>query len=97
MDEFTNAADMSTTAENESCPQSVCIDALRVYDSCSDKDCLDDLRVYFTESAQCVIDTAQSVRIKDAEVLCVLTDLEAVPFHKGFYSVDMTFFFEICL
>lgn len=76
---------------------SVCIDALRVYDSCSDKDCLRDLKVYFTEANQNIVDSAVSVRIKEADVISVLTDLEPVPFHKGFYSVDMTYFFSVSL
>lgn len=99
MVEFNNSADYSTSAadtENR-CSQSVCIDALRVYDSCGDKDCLSDLKVYFTDSDQAKIDTAVSVRIKEADVISVLTDLEPVPFHKGFYSVDMTFFFDVTL
>ncbi|MBQ4105420.1 MAG: hypothetical protein IJC86_03425 [Clostridia bacterium] len=96
---MTNAADCNTSAANSenTCPQSVCIDALRVYDSCGDKDCLTDLRVFFTDQVQSIIDTAISVRIREADVISVLTDLEPVPFHKGFYSVDMTFFFDINL
>ena len=86
----------ATNADN-GCSQSVCIDALRVYDSCSDKDCLTDMKVYFTENVQNIIDSAVTVRIKDAEVISVMTDLESVPFHKGFYSVDMTFFYDISL
>ena len=77
--------------------EAVCIDAFRVYDSCADKDCLKDLRVYFTEAGQHVIDQACTVRIKSADVLTVYVDLEPVPFNKGFYSVDMTFFFEVNL
>ncbi len=76
---------------------SVCIDAMRIYDSCSDKDCLTDLNVYFTDTVQAQVDTAVNVRLKDAEVITVVTDLEPVPFNKGFYSVDMTFFFDITL
>ncbi len=99
MAETTSAADCTTSAANNEscCSQSVCIDALRVYDSCGDKDCLTDLRVFFTDSVQSIIDTAVSVRIREADVISVLTDLEPVPFHKGFYSVDMTFFFDISL
>lgn len=99
MAEFTNAADCNTSAANPETPnsQAVCIDALRVYDSCGDKDCLSDMRVYFTDAVQSIIDTAVSVRIKDADVISVMTDLEPVPFHKGFYSVDMTYFFDISL
>lgn len=77
--------------------EAVCIDAYRVYDSCADKDCLEDLRVYFTPSRQEVIDQAVNVRIKDVEVITVYVDLEPVPFQKGFYSVDMTFFFDVKL
>ncbi len=73
----------------------VCIDAFRIYDSCGDKDCLEDLKVLFSDSAQCIIDKASNVRMKDVEVICVYIDLEPVPFHKGFYSVNMTFFFDV--
>lgn len=31
------------------------------------------------------------------EVITVYLDLEPVPFNKGFYSIDMTFFFNVCL
>lgn len=77
--------------------EAVCIDAYRVYDSCGDKDCLEDLRVYFTDPAQNVIDQSSNVRMRNAEVIMVYVDLEPVPFHKGFYSVDMTFFFAVYL
>lgn len=99
MADYSSSADCNTSAVNSGdCDsRSVCIDAQRVYDSCSDKDCLNDMRVYFTNEDQCTIDTAVSVRLREAEVISVLTDLEPVPFHKGFYSVDMTFFFDVSL
>ena len=75
----------------------VCIDARRVYDSCSDKDCLRDLTVYFSAQGQQTIDYAINVRLRDAEVLNVMLDIEPVPFHRGFYSIDMTYFFMITL
>ena len=77
--------------------EAVCIDAMRIYDSCSDKDCLEDLRVYFTPDKQNLIEDAANVRMKNVEVITVYLNLEPVPFNKGFYSVDMTFFFDICL
>ena len=73
--------------------EAVCIDAARVYDSCADKDCLADLRVYFTDSTQDVVDRATSIRCRGAEVINVISDVEKVPFNKGFYSVDLTYFF----
>lgn len=75
--------------------EAVCIDAMRIYDSCSDKDCLEDIRVLFPAARQPVIDTATSVRIKDVSVITVYLDLQPIPFNKGFYSVDMTFFFDV--
>lgn len=95
MSDITNTAEYNSAGTQEC--SNVCIDALRVYDSCGDKDCLSDLAVYFTEANQNLIDAAVSVRLKEAEVVSVLSDLEAVPFHKGFYSVDMTYFFNIIL
>ena len=35
--------------------------------------------------------------MRNVDVLVVYLGLEPVPFHKGFYSVDMTFFFEVTL
>ena len=75
--------------------EAVCINAGRVYDSCSDKDCLEDLQVLFTNQAQPIIDNALSVKCRRVEVLNVFLDVEPVPFNKGFYSVDMTFFFKV--
>ena len=82
---------------NTSSTDPVCIDAQRIYDSCGDKDCLTDLRVYFTSAAQEQIDNCVNVRIRDCDVMTVLIDIEPVPFHRGFYSVDMTYFFEVVL
>ena len=77
------------------CKEAVCIDAGRVYDSCSDKDCLEDLRVYFTERDQMVINHAVSVRARNVEVITTYIDVEALPFNRGYYSCDLTFFFEV--
>lgn len=89
-------SDYSEIKQPEDCAkETVCIDAFRVYDSCGDKNCLEDLPVYFTEQSQIIINKANSVRIRDVEVITVCIDLEPVPFHRGFYSVDMTYFFEV--
>ena len=75
----------------------VCIDARRVYDSCGDKDCLSDMPVYLSEASQSLIDTAVNVRIRSADVLNTTLDIEPVPFNRGFYSIDITYFFEVIL
>lgn len=77
--------------------EAVCIDAMRIYDSCSDKDCLEDIRVLFCPAQQALVDSAANVRIKDVNVITVYIDLQPIPFNKGFYSVDMTFFFDVSL
>lgn len=77
--------------------ESVCIDAARVYDSCADKDCLENLPVFFQQCVQQRVDSACNVRLRDVDVITVYIDLEPVPFHRGFYTVDMTFFFEVKL
>ena len=75
--------------------EAVCVDSSRIYDSCCDKDCLEDLRVFFTEEAQEIVDQANNVRLKDIDVLNVFIDTESIPFNKGFFTVDITFFFKI--
>lgn len=75
--------------------EAVCIETARIYDSCSAKDCFEDLQVYFTDTAQSIIDAAVSVKSKKAAVLNVYMNVEPVAFNKGFYSVDITFFFKV--
>ena len=77
--------------------ESVCINAPRIYDSCSDKDCFEDLPVLLTKPGQCLIDKATSVRLNNVNVCNVAVSLQPVPFHNGFYAVDMTFYFDVCL
>ncbi len=82
---------------NSAVREAVCIDTSRVYDSCADKDCLTDLRVYFTDCAQATIDAATSIRCKGSEVIDVIAEVDKVPFNRGYYSVDITFFFMVTL
>lgn len=77
--------------------EAVCINAGRIYDSCSDKDCLEDLQVFFTPLNQAIVDNATAIKCKCVQVYTVLMDVEPVPFNKGFYSVDMTFYFLVRL
>ncbi|MGN1433601.1 MAG: hypothetical protein ACI4XI_07865 [Ruminococcus sp.] len=73
----------------------ICIDADRIYDSCGAKDCLSDLPLMFTESEQALIENACSVRINRANIITSTVEVEPVAFHRGFYSVDMTFYFSV--
>ena len=77
--------------------EAVCIHTDKVFDSCRDKDCLENIRVYLTASGQSVVDRAINVKSTKAEIIWVFSDIEAVPFNRGFFSVDLKFFFRITL
>lgn len=77
--------------------EAVCIHTDKVYDSCRDKDCLENIRVYMTAAGQSVVDRAIKVKCTKAEIIWIFTDIEAVPFNRGYYSVDLKYFFKIKL
>ena len=77
------------------CKEAVCVDAGRVYDSCCDKDCIEGMRLFFTERDQMLVDHATGIRTKKAEVITTYIDVEALPFNRGYYSCDLTFFFNV--
>lgn len=85
------------TPENGNFREAVCIHTDKVYDSCRDKDCLENIRVYLTACGQDVIDRAINVKCVKAEIIWVFSDIEPVPFNRGFYSVDLKYFFKITL
>ncbi len=62
---------------------------------CIDKDCLEDLRVYLTRSSQAIIDKAINVKCRKAELIWVFIDVESVSFNRGFFSVDVKYFYRI--
>ncbi len=76
--------------------EAVCIDTKRIFDSCVSKDCLEDLRVTFFSRSQRLIDEAVTVKTRECSIEEVSIDVEEVPFNRGFYSVDITFYFKIC-
>ena len=77
--------------------EAVCIHTKKIFDSCKDKDCIEDLRVYPTRGCQEVIDRAVSVKAGSAELLYAYIDVEPVSFNRGFYTVDMRFFYHVTL
>lgn len=77
--------------------EAVCIDAMRIYDSCSDKDCLEDMRVLFPAAVQPLVDSAANVRVRYVDVISVYIDMQPIPFNRGYYSIDLTFFFDVSL
>lgn len=75
--------------------EAVCIDTMRVYDSYADKDCLEDIRLLIPAEQQQYLDCARDVKIRDVEVITVCCDVTDVPFNKGCFTVDLTYFIEV--
>ncbi|MBR5534378.1 MAG: hypothetical protein IKU62_05970 [Ruminiclostridium sp.] len=75
--------------------EAVCIHTRKIFDSCRDKDCIEDLRVYPTRNSQAVIDRALSVRGGRAELLQAYIDVEPAPYNKGFFHVDIRYYYRI--
>lgn len=75
--------------------EAVCIHTKKIFDSCRDKDCLEDLRFYPTQSSKAVIDRAISIKPGTAELLDVYIDVEPVGFNRGFYTVDVRYFYRV--
>ena len=77
------------------CHDSACIHTKRIMDSCLDKDCVEDLRVYLTREGQNVLNRSASVRVRSAELLYVYIDVEPIAYKRGYYSIDLTFYYRI--
>ena len=77
--------------------EAVCIHTKKIFDSCRDKDCIEDLRFYPTTCGQDVLNRAQTVKGGKAELLYTYIDVEPVAFNRGFYTVDMRFFYRVTL
>gem|GEM_PF-23462 len=77
--------------------EAVCVHTSKVYDSCRSKECLRDIRVYLCREAQELLNAGGIVSVKprSAELLCVRIDVERVQFNRGFYTVDIRFFYKI--
>lgn len=81
--------------EERSIREAVCIHTRKIFDACKDKDCVDDLRVYLTRCSQEAIDRALSVKAGCAELLYAYIDVEPITFNRGFYTVDVRYFYRI--
>ena len=71
------------------------INANKIFDACRDKDCVEDLRVYPTVSSQTLINSAISVRPSSATLLSAEVNVDAISFKRGYYTVDVTFFYRV--
>lgn len=86
-----NSGVAGTTTDN-----STCINVDKIYDSARDKDCIEDLRVYVDQNGQSAIDHATSLRCKCADVIWANISVSDVAFNRGYFAVDIRFYFRIC-
>ncbi len=75
--------------------EAVCVHTKKIYAGCRDKDCIEDLRVYPTVSSRALVDTAISIRPKGAELLYAAVNVEEISFNRGYYTVDVTYFYRV--
>jgi len=91
-----NALGNSQSSVNPSNDRSTCIDVHKIYDSAKDKDCIEDLRVYLGPEGQEFIDNASNIRSKCAEVLWASISVSEVAFNRGYYAIDIRYYFRLC-
>ena len=77
--------------------QALSIHTRKITDSCRDKDCIEDLRVYLTKGSQALLDAATCARVRCAELLYTYIDVEPVAFNRGYYTIDMRYFYRVTL
>ncbi|MGI6667906.1 MAG: hypothetical protein ACOX4M_00145 [Acetivibrionales bacterium] len=77
--------------------EAVCIQVEKIYDSCKEKDCIEDARVFFKKPDRIdrIVNNAINVKARRAEVVKVFSDVEEVPFKRGFFTVDIKFFIKV--
>lgn len=80
---------------DHSLKEAVCVNVNKIYDSCRDKDCIKNVEVYLSSSAQTILNNTNNVKAEDARIVFACVDVSPVPFNKGFFSVDVTYYFEI--
>jgi hypothetical protein len=51
--------------------------------------------VFLTDYSQEIVDKATNIRCKDAEIIWTHVLVEPVPFNRGFYQIDIRFFFKL--
>lgn len=80
---------------NQEIREATCIHTRKIYDSCQAKDCVEGVRLYPTLAACSVLNAASSLKNGKAELLTVLLNVEPVGLGRGFYTIDLRFFYRI--
>ena len=74
-----------------------CIDTYKIYDSCRGKDCIENARILFTDIGQETLNQCGNVRAKSAKLLTTSITNNELPFNKGYYQIDIRFYFLVVL
>jgi len=75
--------------------EAVCVHTRKIYDSCREKECLQDLPVYLTCSSQTILENAINVKARSAELLWTYINVEPITYNRGFYTVDVRYFYKL--
>ncbi len=75
--------------------EAVSVHTQKIFDSCRDRDCIENIRMYPDAASQCALSGAIGVRAKSAELLYASINVEEVAFNRGYYTVDVRFFYKI--
>lgn len=81
--------------ESAAVREAVCIHTRKIFDSCRDKDCMEDLRLFPDTVSQQYISGAMGIRAKSAELLYAGVEVEEVAFNRGYYTVDIRYFYKV--
>jgi len=76
---------------------SCCIDTYRIYDSCRAQECIEDMKVLLTDDGQETLNNATAVRVRGAKVLWTRINTEEMPFNRGYFRIDIRYYFYITL
>ena len=74
-----------------------CIDTYRIYDSCRSQECLEEMRIHVTDEGQRILDSANAIRVKSIKVLHAKIDTEEMPFNKGYFQINIRYYFHCVL
>jgi len=75
--------------------EAVCVHTRKVYGMCREKDCIEDLRLYPTRCSVPVIQRALSLKAGKAELLYAHADVEPIGFNRGYYTVDVRYYYRV--
>lgn len=75
--------------------EAVCVHTRKIFDSCRDSDCIEDLLVYPTDASVPAVLSAASIRPRAAELLHISLNVSEISFNRGFYTVDVRYFYRI--